>query len=66
MHVVYTHGCGLDVHKKTITACLLISGDGGKGSVNFQATNAIQEDLLSLKGSDDCECCHENSHPTQM
>ena len=31
MHVVYPYCCGLDVHKRSITACVLLSGAGGKG-----------------------------------
>jgi transposase len=48
MYVVYTHCCGLDVHKKTITACLLISGDGGKGHHEIRRFGTMTRDLLEL------------------
>ncbi len=43
MQVVYTHCCGLDVHKKTITACLLISGLSGKGSQDRRFGTMIRD-----------------------
>src|SRR5262245_49860484 len=48
MHVVYTHCCGLDVHKKTITACLLIAGSRGKGYQEIRRFEAMTRDLLEL------------------
>ena len=29
MEVVYTHCCGLDVHKRTVVACIIVPGPGG-------------------------------------
>jgi transposase len=48
MHVVYAHCCGLDVHKKTITACLLVSGDGGKDHREIRRFGTMTHDLLEL------------------
>jgi transposase len=48
MHVVYTHCCGLDVHKKTITACLLIAGVSGKGQSELRRFGTMTRDLLEL------------------
>ena len=48
MHVVYSHCCGLDVHKKTITACLLIPGAGGKGQHEIRRFGTMTRDLLEL------------------
>src|SRR5713101_3014275 len=48
MHVVYSRCCGLDVHKKTITACLLVSGDGGKGQQEVRRFGTMTRDLLEL------------------
>ncbi len=31
MHVLYPRCCGIDVHKASISACILIHGPGGKG-----------------------------------
>jgi len=28
MEVVYEHCCGLDIHKKTVVACVVVSGSG--------------------------------------
>jgi len=48
MHVVYAHCCGLDVHKKTITACLLSAGAGGKGQHEIRRFGTMTRDLLEL------------------
>ena len=48
MHVVYAHCCGLDVHKKTITACLLILEAGGKGQSEIRRFGTMTRDLLEL------------------
>jgi hypothetical protein len=46
MHVVYAHCCGLDVHKKTRTACLLISGARGKEQHESRRFGTMTRDLL--------------------
>jgi transposase len=48
MYVVYAHCCGLDVHKKTITACLLIAEAGGKGQSEIRRFGTMTCDLLEL------------------
>jgi transposase len=48
MHVVYPHCCGLDVHKKTLTACLLIAGVSGKGQHEMRRFGTMTRDLLAL------------------
>jgi transposase len=48
MHVVYSHCCGLDVHKRSITACLLVSGAGGKGQHEIRRFGTMTRDLLEL------------------
>ena len=48
MHVVYPYCCGLDVHKKTITACLLSAGAGGKGQHEIRRFGTMTRDLLAL------------------
>jgi hypothetical protein len=48
MHVVYSHCCGLDVHKRSITACLLSSGAGGKGQHEIRRFGTTTRDLLEL------------------
>jgi transposase len=48
MYVVYAHCCGLDVHKRSITACLLVSGAGGKGQHEIRRFGTMTRDLLEL------------------
>ena len=48
MHVVYAHCCGWDVHKKTIPACLLISGARGKEQHEIRRFGTMTRDLLAL------------------
>jgi transposase len=49
----------LDVHKKTLTACLLISGDGGKGQQELRRFGTMTRDLLELA---DWLQCHQVTH----
>ena len=46
MHVVYAHCCGLDVHKRSITACLLLSEASGKGHHEVRRFGTMTRDLL--------------------
>ena len=48
MYVVYAHCCGLDVHKRSITACLLVSRAGGKGQHEIRRFGTMTRDLLAL------------------
>jgi transposase len=48
MHVVYPYCCGLDVHKRSITACVLLSGAGGKGQREIRRFGTMTRDLLEL------------------
>ena len=59
MHVVYSHCCGLDVHKRSITACLLLSGSGGKGHHEIRRFGTMTRDLLELA---DWLQCHHVTH----
>ena len=56
MHVVYSHCCGLDVHKRSITACLLLYGPGGKGHQEIRRFGTMTRDLLELA---DWLHCHQ-------
>ncbi len=47
MEVVYERCCGLDVHKKTIVACLITPGPGGR-SKEIRTFGTMTDDLLSL------------------
>jgi hypothetical protein len=50
MQVVYRRCCGLDVHKNSITACVLVLGDKG------QREARIKEFGTSLKSWSACVC----------
>jgi transposase len=59
MHVVYPYCCGLDVHKRSITACLLRSGSSGKGHHEIRRFGTMTRDLLELA---DWLQCHHVTH----
>jgi transposase len=51
MDVVFTHGAGLDVHKKTVTACRVTpdpSGQQADGILELRVFGTMTADLLAL------------------
>jgi transposase len=49
MRIIYARCCGLDVHKKSISACLLIAdGKGGTQQQEIRRFGAMTRDLLLL------------------
>ena len=48
MDVVYTHCCGLDVHKKTVVACLITSTEGAELVKEIRTFRTMTADLLAL------------------
>ena len=48
MHVVYPYCCGLDVHKRSITACLLRSEASDRGQPEIRRFGTMTRDLLEL------------------
>ena len=48
MEVVYSCCCGLDVHKKSITACVLWAGAKGKSRKEKRGFGTFAHDLLRL------------------
>jgi transposase len=48
MDVVYERCCGLDVHKTSVVACLLISRSAGEPSRAVRTFGTMTEDLLAL------------------
>src|SRR6184192_3197964 len=48
MDVVYERCCGLDVHKKTVVACLLTPGVGGRPKREIRTFGTYTRDLLAL------------------
>lgn len=48
MHVVYEHCCGLDVHKKTVVACLITLNAQGQRQKEIRTFGTMTRDLLAL------------------
>jgi transposase len=48
MEVVYTHCCGLDIHKKTVVACVIRSTLGQKPVKETRTFRTMTADLLAL------------------
>ena len=48
MDVVYERCCGLDVHKKSVVACLVVPGPNGKPVKETRTFGTMTEDLLAL------------------
>ena len=48
MEIVYERCCGLDVHKRTVVACLLVPGPAGAPSREIQTCGTMTRDLLAL------------------
>jgi transposase len=48
MEIVHTRCCGLDVHKKTVVACVLISQPNGLIERQVRTFNTMTADLLAL------------------
>lgn len=48
MDVMYSHCCGLDVHKKTVVACLLTPGADGKPTKEIRTFSTMTVDLVAL------------------
>jgi transposase len=48
MRVVYERCCGLDVHKKTVVACVLITEIGGETQRHIRTFSTMTAGLLAL------------------
>jgi transposase len=48
MEILYTNCAGLDVHKKTVKACLLTQGSNGQSHKEFRTYLTTTEELLKL------------------
>ena len=48
MEVVYERCCGLDVHKRSVAACLVVPGEGGRPRKEVRTFGTMTEDLLAL------------------
>lgn len=48
MDVLYSHCCGLDVHKKTVVACLLTPSSDGQSAKAIRTFSTMTTDLVAL------------------
>src|SRR6266542_3181563 len=48
MEVVYEYCCGLDIHKKTVVACVVVPGPGKQPHKEIRTFNTVTADLLKL------------------
>ena len=48
MQITYTHAAGLDVHKKTVVACIFTPGPQGKPHKEIRTFGTMTHDLLAL------------------
>lgn len=48
MDVVYDRCCGLDVHKRTVVACVLLHGEDGSRTKEIRTFGTMTADLLAL------------------
>ena len=48
MDVIYQRCCGLDVHKKTVVACIIISHEEGEPTKEIRTFGTLTDDLLAL------------------
>jgi transposase len=48
MHIVHERCCGLDVHKRTVVACVLITGPDGAGERHVRTFKTMTTDLLAV------------------
>jgi hypothetical protein len=48
MEVVYERCCGLDVHKRTVVACVLIGPPGQPAAKEVRTFETVTGDLLEL------------------
>ena len=48
MDVIYERCCGLDVHKRTVVACLIVAGTHGEPRKEIRTFGTMTEDLLEL------------------
>ena len=48
MRIVYAHCCGLDVHKRSISACLLTANEAGETQQQVRRFSTVTRELLEL------------------
>jgi transposase len=48
MQVVYERCCGLDIHKRSVVACLIVPGSDGQPTKQVKSFGTMTDDLLQL------------------
>src|SRR5688500_15899734 len=48
MDVLYERCCGLDIHKRTVVACLVVPGPDGKPTKEVRSFGTMTDELLAL------------------
>ena len=48
MDVLYERCCGLDIHKRTVVACLIVPGPGGQPAKEVRSFGTMTDELLQL------------------
>ena len=48
MDIIYERCCGLDVHKRSVVACLIVAGTRGEPRKEIRTFGTMSEDLLEL------------------
>ncbi len=48
MEVIHEHCCGLDIHKRTVVACLIVPGSDGKPHKPIRTFGTMTDDLRAL------------------
>ena len=49
MEVLYERCCGLDVHKKTVVACVMITSPNGRVQTSVRTFGTTTADILDLR-----------------
>ena len=48
MDVIYERCCGVDVHKRSVVACLIVAGTNGEPRKEIKTFGTMTQDLLEL------------------
>jgi hypothetical protein len=48
MDVLYERCCGMDIHLRTVVACVLVPGPGGRPAKEVRTFGTMTDDLLAL------------------
>src|SRR5713101_1483748 len=48
MDAIYERCCGLDIHKRTVVACLIVPGSGRQSRKEIRTFGTMTDDLLAL------------------